>query len=85
MSVQDDPTGADGAYVAKVTAGGPADKAGLKQGDVILSIDGHLITSAGDFVDEVIGHTPGQTSTLRVQRDGQTITVKVTYTTSGGN
>ncbi len=85
VSVQDDPSGGAGAYVAKVTSGGPAEKAGIKQGDVIVSIDGHTVTTAGDFVDQVIVHTPGQSSTLRVNRDGQTITVKVTYAQGGGN
>jgi S1-C subfamily serine protease len=85
VSVQDDPSGGDGAYVAKVTPGGPADKAGVKPGDVIVALDGHDITSAGDFVDQVLGHTPRQTSTVRVVRGGRTIDLTVTYTTSGGN
>jgi putative serine protease PepD len=85
VSVQDDPNGSEGAYVAKVTPGGPADKAGVKQGDLIVALDGHDITSAGDFVDQVIGHAPGQSSVVQVQRDGKVINLTVTYTTSGGN
>ena len=79
VQVRNDPTGASGAYVVTVNAGSPAAKAGLRQGDRIVAIDGTTVATSGDFVDEVIVHSPGQTATLKVVRGGSTLTVQVTF------
>jgi serine protease Do len=60
-----------GALVADVTANGPAAKAGLKQGDVILSFNGHDITKVRDL-PLVVAQTPvGQKAKVEVLRNGQ--------------
>src|SRR6266446_984162 len=60
-----------GALVADVTGGGPAAKAGLKQGDVVLSFNGHDITKVRDL-PLVVAQTPvGQKAKLEVLRNGQ--------------
>jgi len=61
----------EGALVADVTGGGPAAKAGLKQGDVILSFNGHDIIKVRDL-PLVVAQTPvGQKAKLEVLRSGQ--------------
>lgn len=56
--------------IESVTAGGPAENAGLRSGDRILSIDGEPIASWGALVSKVRA-SPGQTLGVRVQRDGR--------------
>lgn len=88
------PADTRGAIVEQVTAGGPADKAGLKGsnttvtingvqglvgGDVITAIDGQTIRSMSDVIAYLSIHTQvGQTVTLTILRDGKTQTVQVT-------
>lgn len=66
-----------GALVADVTAGGPADKAGIKRGDVIVSFNGKQIDEMNDL-PFIVGSTPVGTSVdVGVIRDGQKKTLKV--------
>ena len=67
-----------GAYVAEVTSGSPADKAGIKQGDVITAIDGEEITSSDGVVLAVRSHNVGDTVSVTLARGSQTQTVSVT-------
>jgi putative serine protease PepD len=67
----------DGARVQQVT-GGPAQKAGLRVGDVITSFDGRAITSASDLGEAVLTRKPGDTVKVVVQRAGRQQTVSVT-------
>jgi putative serine protease PepD len=68
-----------GAYVSAVTAGTPADKAGLKVGDVITAIDGKPTLSADDIGTVLAAFKPGQTVTLKVtHQNGTTGQIKVT-------
>jgi S1-C subfamily serine protease len=69
----------DGVYVGSVSAGSPAAKAGLKAGDVIVALDGKPTTTSDDLGTVLAEHKPGQTVTLKVQRQsGTTAQVKVT-------
>ncbi len=49
----------------------PAEKAGLKEGDVIVSIDADKIASLGDYMTILGKHKPGDTIKITVQRDGK--------------
>lgn len=60
-----------------VTPGGPADKAGLKAGDVITSLDGTAIDSGPTLVSEIWSHHPGDKITLTYVRGGKTYTTTV--------
>lgn len=61
---------ARGALVANVEQGGPADKAGLQAGDVILSVDGRPVADSFDL-PKVIGNLPpGKSVKLKVWRQG---------------
>ena len=64
-----------GVYVAQVT-GNNAKKAGFAEGDKIVSIDGKNITSSTDLISEVQSHKSGDTVTIVVERDGQSIEIK---------
>jgi serine protease Do len=67
----------EGALVADVTSGGPAAKAGLKQGDVVMSFNGHDITKVRDL-PLVVAQTPvGQKAKVDVLRNGQKTTLDV--------
>ncbi len=61
----------EGALVADLTPGGPAERAGLKPGDLVLKADGHEITSASDLTRQVGLARGGDTIRLEVRRDGQ--------------
>jgi serine protease Do len=60
-----------GALVADLTPGGPAERAGLKPGDLVLKADGHDITSASDLTRQVGLARGGDTIRLQIRRDGQ--------------
>jgi putative serine protease PepD len=67
-----------GAYVAEVTSGGPADKAGIKQGDIITKIDDTTITSADGMIIAVRSHEEGDVVTVTFNRNGTEQSVQVT-------
>jgi serine protease Do len=70
--------GEHGAIVAVVQPGSPGAKAGLKQGDVILSFNGQDVKQLRDLPRLVAAAAPGSTGTLKVWRDGQATELKVT-------
>jgi len=61
-----------------VVPGGPADKAGIKPGDVITKIDGRTITRADDLVVAIRAKAAGDTVTLTVKRNGKAQDIDVT-------
>ncbi len=67
-----------GAYVAKVTPGGPAEKAGIRIGDVLTKINGNDIKNSLGLTRELFKHKPGDTVTVTIFRDNKTMDVSVT-------
>jgi putative serine protease PepD len=67
-----DPTNPNGAQVQSITPGGPADKAGLRKGDVIKAIDGKPVKDPSDLSSAIAVKKPGDTVTLRIERNGLT-------------
>ena len=67
-----------GVYIVDVTKGGPADQAGLKAGDRIVSVDGSEIAAKDDLGTLMQNHSAGDTLAITVARDGQMQTVNVT-------
>ena len=83
------PEGTGGAYVTKVLPGSPADTAGVKAGDVLLSVDGREIDQDGNYEDESFGKISlahyvstalqaGQKIPIVVWRDGAEVTLEGT-------
>ncbi|HVY80533.1 MAG TPA: DegQ family serine endoprotease [Steroidobacteraceae bacterium] len=68
-----------GALVSSVEKGAPAQRAGVKPGDVILKVDDRLIDRTSDLSNYIAGRKPGEESTLTVWRNGkeQTLTVRI--------
>jgi len=67
-----------GAVVNAVEKGGPADKAGVEPGDVILKFDGKPINASADLPRLVAATKPGSRSTVQVWRKGTTRDIAVT-------
>jgi len=67
-----------GAYVNEVLDESPADKAGLKEGDVILEFNGKKVDDADDLVDAVRETSPGSTVSVAVFRSGENKSFQVT-------
>jgi serine protease Do len=67
-----------GVVVADVTPKSPAEKAGLKSGDVILSFNGKQVNDGRHLKLQVAQTTPGKSVPVKVLRDGKETTVNVT-------
>ena len=62
-----------GALVSQVVPGGPADKAGIEQGDVIVNFDGRTVDDSKDL-PRIVASTPvGKTVTVKLLRDGKEV------------
>ena len=68
----------NGVLVQKIHSGGPADKAGIKVGDIITSIDGRSIKDGDDLVNEIASRRPGSTIRMGYLRDGKQADTTVT-------
>lgn len=60
-----------GALIANVSPGGPADKAGVKRGDIVLGLNGHDVTDASDLSLRISELAPGDVAKLTIVRNGQ--------------
>jgi serine protease Do len=70
--------GTKGALVAEVVKGGPAEKAGLRKGDVIIAYQGKEISDSSILRNEVATSTIGQEATVSVLRNGKREEFRVT-------
>ena len=68
-----------GAYVAQVSEGSPAEKAGIKEGDIITELDGEAITSADGMILAVRSHKIGETVQIKFMRGTEEQTAEVTF------
>ena len=65
---------------ADVQEGSPAQKAGLRAGDILTEFDGKPIQNLYDFTYALRAHKPGDEVTVKVLRGAQTITAQVVLT-----
>lgn len=72
-----------GILIHEVQKGGPADIAGIKSGDVIVSYDGKKIEDIEILNDEIESSPPGNKVTLEVMRNDSLINVGVTFKKTG--
>jgi putative serine protease PepD len=70
--------GQDGALVQEVASGSPADKAGLRVGDLVVAIDGKVVESYSELGARIRAHKPGDKVTLKVVRGGNETTITAT-------
>ena len=68
---------ASGAQVANVKAGGPPQKAGILENDVIVKVGNRKVADADEFVVAVRQLTIGQDAPIEVVRDGRHVTLTV--------
>lgn len=69
--------GQEGALVSDVTPGGPADKAGIKRGDVIVEFNGHKIKEMQDLPRAVAIYPPNKVADVKVRRGKRTKNLRV--------
>ncbi len=62
-----------GVYIQSVTSGYPADKAGIKAGDIITAFDGTAVASPLDLVSQIITRNVGDQVTVSVNRNGESV------------
>ena len=74
----------DGARIAGVESGSPADKAGVESGDIVTTFDGAPVTSGIDLIVETRKHQPGQKVRIVVSRSGNTSDLTVTLGSKQG-
>lgn len=69
----------EGLYVSEVESGSCADKAGIKNGDVIVSIGETKVLSLAQLKAEKQKYSAGDTVKIQVSRDGKTVTLSLTF------
>lgn len=79
-----DYTSTDGARIDGARNGSPAEKAGLKKGDVIVAVNGETVNDFGDLSDHLVKHKSGETITIKVLREGKTVELNATLGKRGG-
>ena len=70
--------GTRGALIAGVLRGGPADKAGIKPGDVLLEVQGKPVADPAAMLNLIAALAPGSAATMKVKRQGQDVDASVT-------
>ena len=68
---------ASGAQIANVKSGGPADKAGVKENDVVVKVGDRMVADADEFVVAVRQLKMGQDAPIEVMREGRKVTLTV--------
>ena len=67
-----------GVYISQVVENSPAEKAGLKEGDIIVEVEGVEVTSAAELASIIHNYTPNSVVTIKVNRKGKVLNFKVT-------
>jgi len=75
----------EGVFVGKVLPGGAAEIAGMKDNDVIISIDGVTVNSTAELQEQISKHRPGDKVTVVVKRDNKKKPFNVTLRNKHGD
>jgi putative serine protease PepD len=78
VGLTDRTDGGQGAVIANVESGSPADQAGIKDGDIVVSINGQPVTGRAGMIAVVRDAEPGETISITIERSGKTVTVEAT-------
>lgn len=68
---------ADGALIAGVQRGSPADAAGIRPGDILLAIDGKAVKDPQAMLDLIAGQQPGSSIAFKLRRDKNLLDLRV--------
>jgi serine protease DegQ len=68
---------ANGVYIERVLAGGPAERAGLKPGDILVSIEGKPVKDPNSMLNLVAALVPGKPASIKLRRANKDIDVQV--------
>jgi putative serine protease PepD len=85
VSTTETSDGSAGAMVVSLVSGGPAQRAGISVGDLIVSFDGKPVSGADGLSGQVQARQPGDTVRVVVERNGSSRTVSVTLGTKPAN
>ncbi len=77
LQLSSDQTLQPGARVSQVHRGGPAWRAGIQPGDILLSADGEAVRSARELMQRAVNHRPGHELELEILRGNQLFTTSV--------
>jgi S1-C subfamily serine protease len=75
----------DGVYVAEVMKDGAAAESGLKEGDVIVAVDGKKITKMSELQEATVKYRPGDKAIIGYIRDKKMKTTEITFRNEKGN
>jgi serine protease DegQ len=67
-----------GAIIAGVVRNGPADRAGVRPGDILLAVEGKIVQNTGDMLNLIAQLAPGARAKLKLMRQNRESTVDVT-------
>jgi serine protease DegQ len=69
----------DGVIIAGIVKDGPADKAGLKVGDILLKLDDKKIADTTQMLNQIAAYAPGEKKSVELLRDGkkESITIEI--------
>ncbi|TFH09465.1 MAG: PDZ domain-containing protein, partial [Nitrosomonadales bacterium] len=62
-------TNTDGALIARAIKDGPADRAGIKTGDILIAVEGKAVTNSTVMMNLIAALPPGQTATFTLLRN----------------
>ncbi len=80
ISAQADLSVDNGVYISAISAGGPAEAAGLQPGDIVVSIDGVAIDEQNAFAEVLFTHQPGDSVAVEVMRGNEPFSTTLTLT-----
>ena len=63
----------NGVLISRVEPDGPADEAGVREGDIVRRVDGEIVRDNADLIGKISAHMPGDRVDLEVFRDGRTL------------
>ncbi len=72
------PAASKGVLIAGVVRGGPADRAGVKPGDILVEVEGKPVLDSSAMLNLVAEAQPGKVALLKVLRNSAAVTVKLT-------
>jgi S1-C subfamily serine protease len=67
-----------GALIAGVLRGGPADKAGIKPGDVLLEVEGKPVVDPTSMLNLIAALPPGSSARMKLRREGREVDAEIT-------